>query len=249
MVHNDVVQNTTLSFKAKGFLCYILSLPDDWILHKSHVMKEFNIGRVALDNIFKELESAGYLVITDMITDESGRFTGKNYLFYDEPLAIRGFDTDVGFPTTDNPTTDNQHLQSTNNNKVLTNTKDIVDSDFEETWTLYPNKTNKQQSKKYYNAKTSPRTEIRRAVEAYAEKVKKGEIDKKYVMGGRSFFKDERWREYLPTKEEEESVKIPQIDGVSGISSSRLSELWELSKRNQSQFKVFVMAEQIGTRR
>jgi len=241
IVHNDVVQNKTLSFKAKGFLCYILSLPDDWILHKSFVMKEFGIGRDALNSIFKELESEGYLISTNMVTDDSGRFKGKNYLFYDEPVATKEIDTDAGFPSTVHPSTANQQLQSTYNNKVHIKQKD-EQTDFEDVWSLYPRKKDKLVAKKYYNAKAreKERADIKSSVIKYAKKVADEKTEEKYIKAGRSFFANEGWRDYVPTKEEVESVKIPQIEEANGISSERLEQLWTMALKQVNPKKFFI---------
>ena len=45
VIGNDILTRKDLSFNAKGFLCYILSLPNDWIVHKTWLQKEFKIGR------------------------------------------------------------------------------------------------------------------------------------------------------------------------------------------------------------
>ncbi len=235
IVHNDVVQNKTLSFKAKGFLCYILSLPDDWILHKSFVMKEFGIGRDALNSIFKELESEGYLISTNMVTDDSGRFKGKNYLFYDEPVATKEIDTDAGFPSTVHPSTANQQLQSTYNNKVHIKQKD-EQTDFEDVWSLYPRKKDKLVAKKYYNAKAreKERADIKSSVIKYAKKVADEKTEEKYIKAGRSFFANEGWRDYVPTEEEVEYVKIPQIPEANGISLDVLEHLWNVAMKQSN---------------
>lgn len=240
IVQNDVVQNKTLSFKAKGFLCYILSLPDDWILHKSYVIKEFGIGRDALNSIFKELEKAGYLVITDMITDESGRFKGKNYLFYDEPLAIKGIDTDAGFPSTVDPSTANQHLQSTNTNKVLIQQKD-EQTDFEDVWSLYPRKKDKAIARKYYNAKAREleRADIKKAVINYSEMVAHEKTEEKYIKAGRSFFSNEGWRDYVPTEQQVAEKQMPVIVESEGITPSRVEELWITAQKQRNPLEFF----------
>ena len=83
IVQNDILQNKNLSFEAKGFLCYILSLPDDWIIYKSKIQKDYNIGRTKLDRVLKELKSEGYMAEIEMVRNDKGKFSGVNYLFYD----------------------------------------------------------------------------------------------------------------------------------------------------------------------
>lgn len=120
-IDNKVLISKNLSFEAKGFLCYIIMLPDDWILHKNVVMKEFKIGRVYLDRIFDELEREGYMVSTEMVKTSEGKFEGKSYHFYEE--CIFKTDVDLQHPTdVDLPLSVNQHLQNTN---IQTTKKEI----------------------------------------------------------------------------------------------------------------------------
>lgn len=118
---NELFQKTNLSFEAKGLMGFVLSLPDDWIVHKSYIKKRFKIGQYALDRIFKELEKTGHVVAPPMIKTENGRFMGKNYFFYDEPIKSANLDksTDTDYPITVNPIADNPSLQRNNNNKEI----------------------------------------------------------------------------------------------------------------------------------
>lgn len=84
IAHNKLVQNSNVSFESRGLLVMLLSLPDDWVLHKSWIMKEYKIGRDKLNRMFKELKDNGYLVEMEMIR-ENGKFKGKNYMIYDTP--------------------------------------------------------------------------------------------------------------------------------------------------------------------
>lgn len=135
------------------------------------------------------------------------------------------------------------------NKELIINNNSIVASDFEEVWSLYPNKTNKEQARKYYNAKTrtNTRPEIRAAVENYVAKIKKEKTEKQFIMGGRAFFKDERWREYYV--EPKKSTDLPNVIGIGNIEPSRAIELWELANEDKNTFAVYVMAEQSGTKR
>lgn len=119
IVNNNILRDKTMSFEAKGMLCYILSLPDNWVLHTSHLIKEFNIGRHYLKRCFDEIEAAGYMAKLGMIKGKGNRFEGFNYMFYDESvLKIPQAD----FPHTDFPRAEEQHLQRTNIGKELINT-------------------------------------------------------------------------------------------------------------------------------
>lgn len=119
IVNNDILRNPNMSFEAKGMLCYILSLPDDWILHTSKLMSDFKIGRHYLKRCFDEIEKCGYMAKVGVVKGKGGRFEGYSYMFYDTPIAVPRVDS----PYADFPHTEEQHLQRTNiDNKELTNT-------------------------------------------------------------------------------------------------------------------------------
>lgn len=76
-------------------------------------MKEFDLGRTAIDRMFKEMEICGYMTISKMLRGKDGSFSGNAYHFYDESIF-----TDARLPTTDNPTTGDP----TTDNHTTTNT-------------------------------------------------------------------------------------------------------------------------------
>jgi hypothetical protein len=84
MLMNEVFQSK-LQADSLGVLCYLLSLPDDWVLHKTHLMKHFGIGREKMDRIFKELEASGFMLAMNMIRTQEGKFIGRSYIVYDLP--------------------------------------------------------------------------------------------------------------------------------------------------------------------
>ncbi len=77
-----------LSIESVGVICYILHLPDDWIIRRVQLMKHFNIGRDKMNRIFGELKSVGYLAELSKIRGKNGKFDGINYIVYDEPNII-----------------------------------------------------------------------------------------------------------------------------------------------------------------
>ena len=118
IVNNDILRNANMSFEAKGMLCYILSLPDDWILHTTKLMSDFKIGRHYLKRCFGEIEKCGYMAKVGIVKGKGGRFEGYSYMFYDTPIISPCAD----LPYADFPHTEEQHLLITNNNKELINT-------------------------------------------------------------------------------------------------------------------------------
>lgn len=120
---NEVFQSK-LQADSLGVLCYLLSLPDDWVLHKTHLMKHFAIGREKMDRIFKELEASGFMLAMNMIRTQEGKFIGRSYIVYDlpthsEPLTAK---PSTAKPLTARPTS-NKNLSDKELILQRTNTK------------------------------------------------------------------------------------------------------------------------------
>ena len=45
MINKEMAQDKTLSWKARGLLLYLLSLPDDWNIYESELIKHATDGR------------------------------------------------------------------------------------------------------------------------------------------------------------------------------------------------------------
>lgn len=82
-VSNEILQRNDLSMQAKGLLVYLLSLPQDWEVHKSEIWKHFSNGRDAVYRAFEELERKGYIT-GKKYRDKKGRFRVE-YTVYEEP--------------------------------------------------------------------------------------------------------------------------------------------------------------------
>jgi len=62
---NDALRNKSLSLKARGLLCYLLSLPDEWNVNLAHLETiSDKDGRTSVISGMRELKQGGYLVRT-----------------------------------------------------------------------------------------------------------------------------------------------------------------------------------------
>jgi len=61
VVRNAALRNPALSLKAKGALAMMLTFPDDWEYHLTHLEALSRDGRDALRAAIRELEDAGYI--------------------------------------------------------------------------------------------------------------------------------------------------------------------------------------------
>lgn len=93
-ISNLVLQDKRLSFKARGLIAYILSLPDDWVIQAKHLESESPQGREAIYSALKELSVFGYMQ-KEYLHNEDGHITHTRWIAYDEPSSeinrITGF--------------------------------------------------------------------------------------------------------------------------------------------------------------
>ena len=60
----DTILSKNLSLKAKALLTILLNLPDTWHFTVAGILSHLQEGREAVMSALKELESAGYITIT-----------------------------------------------------------------------------------------------------------------------------------------------------------------------------------------
>lgn len=73
MIRNDVLRDQALSFKARGVLAYVLSLPDGESITANSLSGKAKEGRRAILSAFAELEEAGYMQIA-RTADKRGKW-------------------------------------------------------------------------------------------------------------------------------------------------------------------------------
>lgn len=87
-IPNSALQDDSLSYEATGLLAMMLSLPDDWEIHKTWLQSQkIKCGRDKLSSIMKELVDSGY-VRKQVKQDESGKLDGVDWLVYAEPTVL-----------------------------------------------------------------------------------------------------------------------------------------------------------------
>lgn len=116
-VNNDFIRDPKLSWKAKGIIIYIMSLPDDWQLNLNELIKHAKDGRDATYNGIKELIDNGYCKRIEK-HDMRGLFSGCEYLISDTKEYISE-KPNTDKPHTENPYTDNPQQLNTNIDKTV----------------------------------------------------------------------------------------------------------------------------------
>ena len=83
VMSNHHLQDKNLSYKAKGLLSYMFSLPDNWKFTISGIARNSKESEKTIRTILKELEAHKYLVI-EKKQNKLGRFVYE-YFIYEIP--------------------------------------------------------------------------------------------------------------------------------------------------------------------
>ncbi|GLC88671.1 DnaD domain protein [Lysinibacillus piscis] len=128
---NYVVMNRTalndnrLSWRAKGIMAYMLSMPDDWVFYQDELITHSCDGKTAFDGGFKELKKHGYVERRQVKDEQTQKITHWETIVHEIPFEPQP-EKPVGGKTTHWETThleihpvENQQLLSTDINQVL----------------------------------------------------------------------------------------------------------------------------------
>jgi len=107
---NYHLRDKRLSFRARGLLSTILSLPDDWDYSVKGLVTLAKDGFDSVKTTLKELEETGYLV-RKRDRNYHGQLTKMIYTIYEEPQLTEGLPTE-GIPTQVEPTEVKPHQLS-----------------------------------------------------------------------------------------------------------------------------------------
>jgi len=86
-IPNALINDSEISFKAKGILIYLLSKPDDWKVYESDIVNHSTDGRDKVRSGIKELLDAGY-ISRAQTRNESGQFEGIDYEVREERQTL-----------------------------------------------------------------------------------------------------------------------------------------------------------------
>ena len=93
MVPNELLNNSTISLKAKGLFAYIRSKPGGWRFSINRMTHQLKENRHAIRGAIRELEEHGYLI--RRARKENGKWAGVKYRLVAHPLSEN--------PTSENP--------------------------------------------------------------------------------------------------------------------------------------------------
>ena len=116
-VDNLVLNDTKLSWKAKGLFVYLWSQSDEWDFYETEVVKHSTDKLGSLKSGLKELEHQGYLK-RQILRDDKGKFKGNEWVLSDNPMFKNPISDN---PMSEKPMSENHTLTNTNNNNINNN--------------------------------------------------------------------------------------------------------------------------------
>jgi hypothetical protein len=93
-ISNELFRNESISLDTVGLVCYLVHLPENWIIYKEQVQKTMSkrgIGTDKFNRIWKEAKDNGYIIQKKFRTDK-GTYDYQ-YVISDIVLSTHGLST------------------------------------------------------------------------------------------------------------------------------------------------------------
>jgi len=84
-IHNDLLRDKRLSFKARGILCYLISQPDNWIPRVADLVNQGQEGKSAVLAAMQELKRAGYARMAHDYDHTNKKLRGRHWVVFESP--------------------------------------------------------------------------------------------------------------------------------------------------------------------
>jgi hypothetical protein len=205
IIPNSIAQDASLSWKARGILALLWSLPEGWTVRRDWLVEQAADGRDSLKTGLREIREAGLLSIANL-HDEAGRFLGREWTLHE--------------PSDGKPVGRQAHpLIKTKNRKIPPNPAPPTGARsngsapppyptaFEAWWTAYPRRPHdsKKDACRCWRKRTveSSEQKLREAAEAYAAYVEAERTEPRYIMRAATFLgPNERWIPFWEERDE-----------------------------------------------
>lgn len=216
VMSNFHLRDKTLTWKAKGLLSTMLSLPEEWDYSIAGLVTLSEGGATAVRTALVELEEHKYL--TRRSLRKNGKIVDWEYTVYETPHDGKPV---VDFPQLEKPQLENQVVENRtqintkktstkkrstkevkNNNAAVRQNSDI-EIEFENLWTLYPRKQGKSKAFAVYTKLRKANPELYKQVEdgiiAYKAYIKANKTSAEYIKHGSTWFNGKCWEDDYTT--------------------------------------------------
>src|SRR5699024_2520098 len=115
-IHNGFLKRKDLSWKAKGIMTYLLSLPDDWVVNLDEIKRNATDGESSFRSGWKELVSAGYVSKQPVKDDKTKKIISWETIIKEMPNEQKTHNVEthnVESHQVENHQVENHKLQST----------------------------------------------------------------------------------------------------------------------------------------
>ena len=126
VINNHLLKNTDLSLKAKGLLCLMFSLPENWNFSTMGLTSIVKDGKTSVCSALKELEENRYLIRTP-IRNDKGSFIDWEYRIFEVPYDPSAEELDASYPHAENQHLNNRPQLNTNKYKKESKKKEFED--------------------------------------------------------------------------------------------------------------------------
>ena len=211
-IHNEFLKRKDLSWKAKGIMTYLLSLPDDWVVNLDEIKRNATDGESSFRSGWKELVSTGYVSRQPVRDEKTKKIVYWETVIKESVSESKSHNVEnhnVGIHQVGNHKVDNRELLSTkelSTNKPITNIqKEPQPSDdgqstserFEVLWKEYPKKQGKKKALTYYKRSINNGTTDEVIMQGIEDYKKYLDVNKSWLkpMDGSRWFNEERWND------------------------------------------------------
>jgi hypothetical protein len=190
IIPNEISQSKQLTMEEKGMMCFLLSLPDNWVLYKKNMYDQLPDGKHAIDRVFKSLQDKGYVLSCRHMDAVTGRMLGWNHIVYDAPQLDQEADLPTsGFPVVGD-TQQSGNIDIYKETSIYKETKTYKYA-FEDFWIAYDKKVDKKQALTAWNKLSDGERTL--AVEGMGNH--KSGRERKYWKDPVRYLRDKRWED------------------------------------------------------
>ena len=244
VVPNDVFKSG-IDITSVGLLVYLLSLPHDWVVHKTTLHKQIGVGRDKLDRMFKDLQAHGYIL---SIKHQTKNGFDYEHIVYDKPYngekeISQNFNPCTSTPPTEKPSAGESQLLNTNilnkQNNIYANEQNTfqVDIFFDDFWDNYSSKLtvgNIARKKQAITAWNQLNSEEKKKAFDYACLVKKMDTPKDFVTSPDKLLNlkrfNERPHEHVTSVKPKEDLELFKYQSKSEVISLIIQSQFNLIK-------------------